>query len=228
MMQKLLIRFLACLLIIVGTAGSSVASSGIAVTVLGFTMDTVDVHIGYRLTVNAQVRNTDSVLFSDVLDFGLRNSSSQITSPNVFRKPTYSGSQIVLNPDEVVPAVFSVYIDAPYFAPGPDVVVVWPVSNSPVTDSIEIYLNIENPNGIKQEERDDFTFLVLGNKILLQTMNANLKIQQVRIYNILGQQVSYLHSDFISEIPLPDTPRGIYICEMLASDKKTRVVKFYH
>lgn len=228
-MRKTLHLFFAVLLLIVAGSQLSVARSGIAVTLLDYRLDTTqNISLGYTLTISAEVKNTDTVLFAGNLDFGLRNNSDTLSSFDLFNKPPYSGNQIMLNPGEVVPAVFSIDIDVPYFAPGPDVVVVWPISSSPVTDSILIFLNIEGPSSLKENGSVDFSYIVLNDRILLLPESSETNFQQVRIFNILGQQEAYYSSNFLTEIPVPNLPRGIYLCEMITSDKKVRVIKFYH
>jgi hypothetical protein len=230
MMQKTLRPLFILLLLSVVSIRLSVAYGGIAVTFVDYHLDsTQNVSLGYTLTINAQVRNTDSAhFFSGVLDFGLRNSDSVLSGANIFNKPPYSGNQISLGPGEVVPAIFSIGIDNPYFAPGPDVVVVWPISASPIADSILIKLLIQSPSAIAKKEQDNFHYIVTANQIHLSYSHDELNFKQVRIFNILGQEAAYIHSDFITEIPVPDVPKGIYICELLSADNKTRVIKFFH
>jgi hypothetical protein len=228
MMQKTLRLIFSILLISVACTWVSVASQGIAVTFIDYRLDsTQNVNLGYTLTISAEVRNTDTAQsFSGFLDFGLRNSNTELTTTSIFNKPPYSGSTIVLNPGEVVPAVFSIDIDNPYFTPGPDVVVVWPISASPITDSILINLLIQSPTGIAKKEQEKFTYLVLPNHIQLQYNSSQINFQQVRIFNILGEESVRFQSNLITEIPIPNLPKGIYVCEMITADKKKSIIKF--
>lgn len=230
MKQKINHTLLAVIFLILAFAQQSLAASGIAVTLLGYTIDsTLNVNLGYTLTISTQVTNTDSTnSFSGQLDFGLHSNTQTLTTSNIFNKPPYSNNQITLAPNETVPAIFSVHITPQYFVPGPDVVVVWPISTSPITDSVRIPINILNPSGVKEEKKDMFTYIITEKKILLQNLNPQTNFKQVRIYSLLGQPVSNLSSDFITEIPVPDLPRGIYICELLTSTNARRVIKFFH
>ncbi len=229
-MRKTIHQLFAVLLLLVATNHVSVASSGIAVTLVDFRLNTTqNVNLGYTLTISAQVKNTDTLnSFAGVLNFGLRNNSDTLSSFGIFNTPTYTGNQIFLNPGETVPAIFSVDIDDPYFAPGPDVVVVWPICSEPVTDSILINLLIQNSNALEEKQNDDFSYIVMNDRILLRYTNNELNFKQVRIFNILGQMASQFRSDFITEIPIPNLPKGIYLCEMISADNKTRVIKFCH
>jgi hypothetical protein len=230
MMQKTLRHLSLTILLSVVISGFAVASPGIAVTFLDYHLDsTQNVNLGYTLTINAEVRNTDSTqAFSGTLDFGLHNNGSVLTTAGIFNKPPYSGGIIVLNPGERVPALFSVNIEHPYFTPGPDVVVVWPISTSPISDSILINLFIETPSGIADKEKEHFNYTVMPNRIFLHYNSNEINFQQVRIFNILGQESAYIHSDFITEIPVPNLPKGIYLCEMISADRKKSVIKFLH
>lgn len=230
MKQKLHHTLFAFLLLSIGCTQQVAASTGIAVTLLGYTIDsTLNVNLGYTLTISTQVTNTDSAnSFTGQLDFGLHSNTQTLTTANIFNKPPYSNNTISLAPNESVPAIFSVHITPQYFVPGPDVVVVWPISTSPITDSVRIPLNILNPSGVQEEKKDLFTYIITEKKILLQNLSSQTNFKQVRIYNLMGQPISYLSSDFITEIPVPDLPRGIYICELITSTNARRVIKFLH
>ena len=228
-MRKILHHSVTILLLLVALNQCSVASSGIAVTLVGFTIDTVSVDLGYTLTLTAKVKNTDlQQFFSGNLDFGLHNNADTLSTLSLFSKPPYSGNLIFLNPGESVPAVFSIHIENPYFIPGPDVVVVWPICSQPVADTLLVNLLIQAPSGIEEKPKDDFSYIVMSDKILLHTSFDKINFKQVRIFDIMGQEISQYHSDYITEIPVPNLPKGIYLCEMVSADKKVRVIKFYH
>ncbi len=230
MKQKLLYSLFTVLLFSAVYLQPCFASSGIAVRLLGYTIDsTLNVNLGYTLTISTEVTNTDSTNgFSGQLDFGLHSNTQTLTTTNIFNKPPYSNNTIVLAPYESVPAIFSVHITSQYFVPGPDVVVVWPISTSPISDSVRIPINILNPSSVQEEKKDLFTYIITEKKILLQNLNPQTNFKQVRIYSLMGQPVSNLSSDFITEIPVPDLPRGIYICELMTSTNARRVIKFFH
>ena len=201
-------------------------ASGVGVTLINYTLSTVD--LGYTITINARVSNFDSVPFSGVIEFGLRDDHATLTNSGVFNAPPYTGSHITLYPHEVVPAVFSIHIDPQYFAPGPDVVVVWPICTRPIADSILIPIQIENPNAIADTKEDPFSYIILNDKIFLKNYAAGTNFKQVRIYNLLGQPVSETHSDYITEVQLPVLPKGLYLAEFLAADGKRKVIRFFH
>ena len=75
MMRKTLRPFLSVLLLLLAVTGVSVASSGIAVTLVDFRLTTTqNVNLGYTLTISAQVKNTDTTnAFFGYLNFGLLN-----------------------------------------------------------------------------------------------------------------------------------------------------------
>ncbi len=231
MKSNILRSLLAVILLSVASVPSLVASNGIAVTLLGYTIDsTLNVDLGYTLTINTVVKNTDQANgFAGFLDFGLRNGSQELSTAFIFNKPPYSGgSQITLAPNESVPAIFSVNINPQFFAPGPDVVVVWPICTSPISDSVRIPLIIRGPNGIAEGNKDRFTYIVTDHKIFLQNKTTETNFKQVRIVNLLGQTVSSFSANFISEIPVADLPKGIYLCEITATDNTRKVIKFFH
>lgn len=207
------------------------AGNGLALTLLNYTLqsDSGKVDLGYTITINSFLYNDDTIPFAGTLDFGLRNSQQVLTNADhVFNRPPYSGTQIFLNPGETVPAVFSIHVDDPYFMPGPDVVVVWPISSRPIADSILILLDVIGPNTVPQYEEATFGYLITPQKIMLQHLPPETKVQQVRIYNVFGQCLAWFNSGITDEIPLGYLPRGIYLCEISTSDQKRKVIKFFH
>ncbi|MCW5909229.1 MAG: T9SS type A sorting domain-containing protein [Chitinophagales bacterium] len=227
MKRHLHLRILCLLAVAAACTPLKAVDPGLALTRINFTIqnDTA-VNLGYTITINAQLTNTDTAVFSGQLDFGLRNSTQILTQAGIFKKPPYSNNTIILNPGETVPAIFSVKIDDQYFAPGPDVVVVWPISTKPVTDSILIELNIASPTAIYNEPEVKFDYFVYSDKIVLHNLPAHIMVKQVRIYNLFGQLVDGAAPGFANEIPIGNIPKGIYFCEMLMADRSRKVIKF--
>jgi hypothetical protein len=233
MIRNLLPRIIFSLLLTVAIPFGSVAQSGLALTLINYTVqnDTGKVNLGYTITINAELTNTDSQDFSGQLDFGLRNNSGELTNVGtIFNKPTYSNQvpPIVISPGETVPAIFSIDIETPYFAPGPDVVVVWPISTKPVADSILIPLLVLSPNDVAMEEAGNFKCLVLSDRLILQDAGTELNVQQVRIYDLYGRLIAEPANYNTNQIMLNAIPKGIYLCEVTMKDNTRRVVKFIH
>jgi hypothetical protein len=216
------------LLLLPGSLVTKAAGSGLGVTLINYTLDTSnnDVALGYTITINAEVTNFDSLPFNGFINFGLHNNTQILTNTGVFDKPPYSGDSISLGGNETVPAIFSITINQPYFKPGPDVVVVWPICTRQIVDSIIIHLNIVDPSGLSDEKEIPFSYAVVNNSILLKTADAKINFKQVRIYNDLGQKLQEITSDFITEIPLPQLPLGIYFCQLSTADGRRATIKF--
>lgn len=227
-MTRYIHTFLLCMLISVACSHYVVAQpTGIGLTLLNYTVENNqgNIDLGRTVTINALITNYDSSDFVGTLDFGLRNSQQQLSGNNLFNKPPYSGNTIILNPGETVPAVFSVDIDAPYFIPGPDVVVVWPISTAPIGDSVVINLTINGPTTIAEGNELKMNYIVLADKIMLQNTDIENIIEQVRIYNIMGQ-VAYTANGNTNDIPIRSLTKGVYICELRSGDKRS-VFKFF-
>ena len=231
MMRKTLLTIIGCWLLAGSCIYKANAQEGIAVRLLNYTLQNQqgNIPLGYTITISAEVQNTDSAnSFGGTLDFGLRNYTQNLSSVSgIFNKPYYSSQQISLGPGEKIPAIFSVDIDHPYFSPGPDVVVVWPIAQSPTTDSVVIYLNIFNPSSIYNDSRLEFEYAVLEDKIMLLNLPSEITFKQVRIYTLLGQEISQISPPVFSEIPIGILPKGIYLCEFIAADNSRSVIKFF-
>jgi hypothetical protein len=211
------------------TAGifSRAATNGVGVTLISYSLDTNLVSLGYTLTISAQVTNFDSTEFSGPLNFGLRNLQDTLTNAGIFGQPPYSGNMITLGGNETVPAIFTVNVNLPYFDPGPNVIVVWPICSKPIADSILIHIVVlDPPNGINEPKDIPITYAVVNNTILLKSTDAAINFKQVRIYDDIGQKLSETTSNFITSVPLPVLPRGIYLCELVTADGRRTTFKF--
>lgn len=200
---------------------------GIGVTVVNYTLDsTHDVNLGYSITVNADVTNFDTTTFTGALTFGLRNNESIITSEGVFNRPPYSGDVITLQGHSTIPAIFNVYISPAYFTPGPDVVVIWPIFAGNPQDSIVIAINVIDPSAVNNVKAAPFTYIVTDGGIVLK--NSGNSFKQVRLYNLLGQQIYELHAANITEVPTANLSKGVYLCELTAADGSRQVIRFIY
>lgn len=210
----------------------SASDKGIGVTLVNYTLQHVpnnEVNPGYRISISARVKNFDTIPFSDTLSFGLRNSRYDLTQTSLFGRPGYSGQLIELQGGEEVPAIFSVTIDPSYFiAPGPDVVVVWPISPQRVEDSIMIYLTIlDTVTSMNDEPDGNIGYTTLRDRIqLFNTGSEPFNFKQVRFFDLMGRHLSDAPLLINNEIPIPNLPQGIYLCEMISVNGKSKVIKF--
>ncbi len=229
-MRKQFLIVTACVcLVLFAPFNTHAADGGIGVTVVNYTLNSShEVTLDYTITINAEVTNFDSTAFTGHLSFGLRNNQGIITSGDIFGGPPYSGNIISLHGHETIPAIFSVTITSQYFAPGPDVVVIWPIFSGTPQDSIIIPINIVTPNGINNTKEKRIEYIVTNDKIILQNTSNQNSFKQVRLYNTLGQLLYETHSSFITEIPMGALPKGIYLCEFTAEDGSKQVIKFFY
>jgi len=209
---------------------------GIGLSLVGYSLSDSpghDVHPGYTLTIEAQLINYDTNIYVGPVSFGLKHANGMVltNADDIFDQPAYSGYPIYMGPQDTIPALFHVHIDPMYFIPGPDVVVVWPITQLPVVDSISIQLLITADSvsaGIGTVNNAVFRYSIQENEILLLNLSAETNFKQVRIYDLLGKQVSTLNSDHITTIPVPSLPKGIYLCEMVTVDGQTHIIRFIH
>lgn len=239
--MKVLRQALITFFVIAGGCGVAFAANGgIGLSLVSYTQSnpgSQQSQLGYTIVINALVTNYDSTQYVGFIDFGLHNTNYTLTdNDDVFSRPSYSGVPIILNGGESIPAIFNVTLNPSYFAPGPDVVVVWPITAVNDADSIRIDLNIIGNNGVtdtvatavNDPNNAPLAFSVLENEILLLNVPAQTNFKQVRILDLTGREVFELNSAYIKQVPIPDIPKGIYLAEFLASDGTVKVLKFVH
>lgn len=220
-MNKLhLHKIIATLIAII--AGST-ANAQIGVTLVNNTQ--TDVNLGDKVIIYAEVRNFGNNQFAGVLDFGLRSNLQVLTQTNLFAKPNYSGNTIVLGPGEVVPATFSVDVDPQYFTPGPDGIVIWPISGQNISDSILLPIQVLAPAAINNTAPAGFKMFCYAGQLHVLNANPDNAVKQVRIYGLLGEEIVVTNGE-VSAIDLQQLPVGIYLAEALLADDRRVVIKF--
>ena len=209
-------------------ARSAGNGSGVGVTLISYSLDTNLVNLGYTVTISAQVTNFDSVPFNGSINFGLRNQQDTLTNVGIFGQPPYSGDVVSLGANQTVPAIFTVNVNLPYFDPGPNVIVVWPICTAPIADSvlINIVVAAPDPSGLKSLSSISLTYAIVNNNILLKSTDASINFKQVRIYDVIGQKLAELNANYISAVQLPELPHGIYLCELVTADGRRTTIKF--
>jgi hypothetical protein len=232
--NPLLKLFIGAFLAFSSLTGRCGDSTGLSLSLIDYTaQNTGDtVSFGTTVTITALITNYDTGTFNGTLNFGIISNDVPITANGIFDKPRYSGDQVSIGGGQSVPALFSIYINNQVFMPGPDVVVVWPICNAPSVDSIYITLFVlDAPAGtssIGQSQNAGFQYAVTPNNILLQNLPAGANFKQVRIFNVIGQQVYLSNKAYTTEVPLPNLPKGIYVAELLWNDDRKQMVRFFY
>lgn len=117
----------------------------------------------------------------------------------------------------------------PQFSTGDNVVVVWPsIAGEPAGDSLYLDLYIPDPAGINDKKSsfaNDLQLIrVSEDQLGISIANQQIAVDQVRIYNLAGQEVLVEKNPEI--LNMSGIPTGIYIIEVDVDD--TRVFqKFY-
>jgi|GEM_PF-1708161 len=227
MKEKLLRLLLTGCICFALVCSKAAGTPGIGVTLINYTFDTVG--YGYTITINALVTNHDTLPFTGIIDFGLRTQNYNLSNSGLFNKPPYSnGNDITLYPGETVPSIFSVEIDPVYFAPGPDVVVVWPICTQPVSDSVVIPIVVEAPNAIAGTYDVKMGYIIINGHIFVTDLEAGVALKQVRIYNIMGQQIAGIEAENVTDIALPAVPHGVYLAEFITTGNRRRVIRYFN
>lgn len=204
----------------------SQVSHGLSLTLIGPEPDSLV--IGQQYDIFATLTNNDSVAFFGVIDFSMRNDNGPIPQDStIFGKPPYSGSQIALNPQESIPAYFRIVVSPDYFlVPGPETIVIWPISNKPVKDSLIISTNIHpNPNNISEQRSPSFYYFQQNKWLYIKELQLNISLEKVRIMSLDGRLI--LEENYSGKpIDLTGLNNGLYLLEIKDRTGKSSVVKF--
>ena len=185
--------------------------------------------LGDEVLVFANLQNTDtSNTFTGIVNFEVANSFQNLSNSNIMGSPPYSGTQITLEPQEEIPALFTVKVDEQYFKAGPDIIVIWPMAVMPPKDSVRIPFFIHLPAGIEGFATLKPTLITNGNQLTVMSgFQGKNTLKQVRIFDLTGQLVLTQSSEEKNiHIDIATLPRGLFICELSYDNNKPNVFKF--
>lgn len=170
--------------------------------------------------------NTDT--FIGVVDFRMLHNGGEITDQAIFGKPALSGlSTITVAPGEQKPLLFTVQIDAAYFIPGSDIIIVWPVAPVAIIDSAKTSIFINGTTGIGKIGLANATVFVASNQLMVINPSSNMGVEQLQIFDLLGACVgNYPVNKTITSVSIADLPKGIYLAKLIGANGEQRVIKF--
>lgn len=139
-----------------------------------------------------------------------------------------SGALVVLPAGDSLARTIVVNVTSPRFVSGPSVVVIWPISTSSnfPTDSLVLNIFVTPSSGISIWDGDVVKIYTSVNDLILEP-DSGIVLKQVRIFDVMGQQVLN-NINPSNSMPLPPVSKGIYFAEIIYNENKRKVRSFYH
>ena len=171
------------------------------------------------VTLAAKVINVSA----DTLLSSQFSADSLTASDTLFTSPTnnYKALNITINGDTAQP-----------FAIGPNTIVIWPIIKTngtlmPDNRFDTIYINTTYyPLGIKESPLAHMYIFETPGLLNIHFGDAENLVQQVRIINILGQDMYSGSPENSKNIPTAGWSMGIYLCEITTMSGDKRTFKF--
>lgn len=184
--------------------------------------------IGESVFIQAKLINTSTTeTFSGNVDFSMANQNGLVTDFTVFNKPNYSGTLVTLGPLEEKVTLTTIDMDGPYFVAGPDIIIVWPLAECDIVDSLKINLDIQAPTGIDEVEGSGISAFVWNSDLIVQNVVPNINLQRVQLFDVTGKvMATYMLTDSNATIPLSELPRGMYIADITATNGLRKTIRF--
>ncbi len=222
-MRKLSLILLTAIITFITTENTS-AQKGLGL-VNAQIQDTIVV-VGDTMVITGYIYNYDSTnAFSGNINFKLNLNERDINYGEVEIIPdtmTYNIAPISGSPFKV-----KIPISLPEFQVGPNVVIIWPISNRTFEDSATKIVNIVYPLGYKElKNAIGFSAALTENGLDIFGNDAEkIRFKRVRIYNIIGNLIAESSLEKINEVQFENKPNQIYLCEFLYNSDKRKVMK---
>lgn len=186
-----------------------------------YTFSSIISFVGDSIEFSATLRNTDTTVFQGSIDFGAKRYNQSLS----VQIPALNG--IVLNPNDTLPFSIKIPITPDIFQSGPNVVIIWPITNRPNNDSIIQTFYIGYKTNIAESYKFDVqTKWLSKSKFILEGDDIN-SVRQVRILDLMGKEVKRENRENkLLDIQLEFLTQGIYLLEIIGDDNKRRVIRF--
>jgi hypothetical protein len=186
--------------------------------------------MGGMVSINTKLVNTSATdTFNGLIDFELANGNGIINDINVFGEPQISGTVFKLAPQEEKLLLFTVTPNASYFAPGPDIIIVWPIAASAnaIIDSARVAINILQSTGVNETDMQQIRILNTGTDLFISTGSEKIATERVQLFNLQGQLLlqQYFNATNV-HLPITELPKGIYVVELTTNNGIRKLMKF--
>lgn len=197
-----------------------------------YIVDRLNVDTSFTI-VDSLYNPTPGIVTNVRVNFGARLNGTTILTPAQF------SSDSVVNSDTLYPfhgndkrLAFHINNGQAPFLVGPNGVVIWPiiyVNNTFVASSPfdSIYINTYYyPLDIKESPLAKMYIFQSGGQLNIVFGDAENVVQQVRIYDIIGQGIYSGSPDRSKNIPTAGWNTGIYLCEVITYSGERKTFKF--
>lgn len=195
-----------------------------------------------RLSISRVYLSFDTVFLNtpDSIWFSVKNTgnttiagyvAAEMGVDSILTTPTLIDSAYTtLNPNDSVKFGRKLTISQPNFHLGINIVVVWPRSSGVTqVDSAQTTLVVLSPNGINDRLFEKEGIRIYPNpsssKIYIWAKQLDLNVEQVRIYNSIGQLVSQLRSKR-NVFDISELESGLYFIEIETARGEKQMKKF--
>jgi len=220
-MRKINILILFILITLGSYAQNRIDFSTTSYTITGLS----NFNVNDSIFVDSLNTPTGTLFFAARVDITLLTAPQFISSPDSISIDslslgTYKQVSFTINNDT-----------APPFVVGPNTVVIWPVYNNSIgyvspNDSIYIHVTYDTLTGIGGTSLAKMFIFQTPGRLNVNFGDAENLIQQVSIYDILGQGMYAGSAERSKNIPTSGWTTGVYLCEITTYSGEKRTIKF--
>lgn len=217
----------ACLYLIVMLLAAQPLKAGSLLVFGPATVSADTVHHSDTITLATSLLNVGNAAYNGSLSFGFAINNTRNISEAIFIAP-YKGQMVNIPAGDSLPLLFRIVVQPQYFQSGPDIFVVWPITDNNYTpDSVAVNIVvIDEVNDISTTPGDEnFRVYCNDNQLKIAGNGDEPPIDNLAIYSTTGQ---LMYSNVVGSnlsVSLSPFPAGIYLVKVSFANGKKRMFK---
>lgn len=191
------------------------------------TLSADTVHANETVYVSTSLINTGNQPYNGRLWFAFSINGVRNISRSIFNPP-YNGEVVSINPGQQLPLQFEVVAQPQYFVPGPDIFVVWPITeNNTTPDTLQAQIVVLDGINDVAAEQDESNLRIYStnNTLIITQADAAPQLKNIALYSITGSLMYYTTNTGNITLPLDNYTPGIYLVQIQLGNGRYKTYK---
>lgn len=210
--------------VILSVSGLIRASESIGFT--GTSFSAGGVSIGGQLIIQTKLKNFDSQSFNDSIKLRL-SVNGNLVPDGLILSHNRENQQVNVAPNDSLSLTITINVQGPYFAVGPNGLVIWPIfeDSSSVHDSI-FYQMQAYPTGIANVAESNVQVRHVSGMILIQSTTSEQMPVEVELYDAAGRREISAKGLLPVLLPESNLPVGLHFINIQINATRRELIRW--